>query len=144
MKALPILNAVGCLFLVGFIVVQWNDGQKLQKKLNTALINERNTQNEKIEVEKRVFQLQSDVDNLKSSVDLMKAEAEEAKKKIADGELLAHQLHTGLTFNFAHFEALNTAIEQRNGQIESLNSSLVATRRRLDEAIEKLKQAGAR
>lgn len=144
LKIVPILNAVGCFFLVAFIVAQWKANQDLEKSVRAARLAERVAQNEKIEIEKRTVQLQTDVDNLKASVDSMKAEAEEAKKKIADGELLVNQLHTGLSFSHAHFQALDQAILERNARIAQLNSSLVATRNRLDQAIAELKKAGAR
>jgi hypothetical protein len=143
LKALPILNAIGCIFLAGFIVFQWNSAQKIDKDLRASRLNERIVLNEKIEVEKRVVQLQTDVDNLKASIELMRTDEEIAKKKIADGEVLANQLHAGLSFSAAHFIAMDQAILERNARITELNSSLVATRKRLDDAITELKKAGA-
>lgn len=144
LKVVPILNAVGCLFLVAFIIAQWKTGQDLQNELRAARLAERNVRNEKIEIEQQTFKLQADVDSLKAAVDSMRSEAEAAKKKTADDELLISQLGVGLNFSYVNFQALNQAVEERNSRIDQLNSSLVATRRRLDEAIEKLKQAGAR
>ena len=143
MKFLPILNAVGCGFLVVILVAQWKMSQELDKELRAARLAERNTHNEKIEVENRVTQLLADIDNLKATIDIMRKEADEAKKRIADGEVLANQLHTGLTFSLGNFEALELAVTERNARIAELNSSLAATRRRLDEAVERLKQAAA-
>ena len=144
LKALPSLNAAGCLFLAVFVVVQWHQSQQLDKDLRASRLNERNVQNEKVVVEQRVVQLQTDVDNLKASIEAMKAEAEVLKKKVQDGELLANQQHTGLAFSHAYFTAMDQAITQQNERISSLNSSLGATRKRLDEAIAELKKAGAR
>ena len=132
------------MFLVAFIIAQWKMGQDLQKDLRASRLTERNTSNAKVEIEKRTRQLQADVDNLKASVDLMRKEEEAAKKKIADGELLANQLNTGLAYSYANFDALDKAIQERNSRIVQLNSALSATRGRLDEAIAKLKEAGAR
>ena len=150
MKVLPILNAIGCLFLVGFIVVQWKGAQVLDKQLRAAKLSERNIQNEKVEVEQRVIQLQVDVDTLKGSIESMKLEAEAAKKKISEHDELVQHLHTALSFNFAYFNAFDQAladrdkaIADRNSRISDLNTSLVATRKRLDEAIDELKKAGA-
>lgn len=144
MKVLPILNAIGCLFLVGFIFVQWHDGQKLDKALRTAKINERNIQNEKVLVEQRVVQMQVDVDTLKGSIESLKAGEEQLKKEIASGKEVIHYQHTGLSFCSAYFIALEQAVVDRNAKITELNSSLVATRKRLDEAIAELRKAGAR
>jgi chromosome segregation ATPase len=144
LKALPILNAVGCFFLVGFIVFQWNEGQKLEKDLRAARLAERNAQNEKVEVEQRAYQLQVDVDTLKGSIESMKAEAELVKKKTAEDALHLNLLHTGLAFNQAYFTAMDQAIAERNARISELNSALAAARQRLDAAIAELKKAGAR
>jgi chromosome segregation ATPase len=144
LKILPIINAVGCLFLVGFIFVQWHDGQKLDKALRSARLSERNTQNEKVLVEQRVVQMQVDVDTLKGSIESLKAGEELMKKEIEGGKELAHHQHTGLSFAAAHLTALEQAVVERNATITELNASLVATRKRLDEAITELKKAGAR
>lgn len=141
MKALPIINAAGCLILIAFIITQWTTNQEQEKALRASRLAERNTLNGKIEAENRATQLQADIDNLKATLDLMRKEADEAKVKITDGEVLAQQLQTGLVFNAAHFDALNQGIADRDARITELTSSLVATRKRLDEAIEKLKQA---
>jgi chromosome segregation ATPase len=144
LKVLPILNAVGCVVLIGFIFVQWKDNQELTKKHRASLLAERKTQNEKVELEKRIFHLQADVDTLKGSIESMKIEAEAAEKKIADNEVLVNQLHTGLSFNLAYFTAMDQAIDERNARISALNDTLAAARKRLDEAIAELKKAGAR
>lgn len=151
MKALPILNAVGCLFLAAFIVVQWKQTQSLDKQLRASRLAERTVQNEKVEVENRVTQLLVDVDQLKGAVEEMKKELDEAKKKALQDEENLNFLHRGLTFNMAHFTNLeqavavrDQAIAERNARISELNGSIVATRKRLDEAIAQLKQAGAR
>ncbi len=144
MKALPILNAIGCLFLVCFIFVQWHDGQKLDKALRTARLSERNTQNEKVLVEQRVVQMQVDIDTLKGSIESLKAGEVLLKKEIESGKELAHHQHTGLSFAAAHLTALDQAVTERNAKITELNSSLIASRKRLDEAITELKKAGAR
>lgn len=144
LKVLPILNAVGCLFLVGFVVVQWQDNQNLEKDLRAARLAERITQNEKIEVEQKVIALQTDVDSLKASIELMKKEAEEKEKEIADGKELTGFLNRGIIFTAAHLQAMEKAVEERNARIVELNGSLGATRKRLDEAIAELRKAGAR
>lgn len=144
LKVLPILNAVGCLFLVGFVVVQWQDNQNLEKDLRAARLAERITQNEKIEVEQKVIALQTDVDSLKASIELMKKEADDAKKKIADGEELAGFLNRGIVYTSAYLQAMEKAVEERNARISELSGSLAATRKRLDDAVAELRKAGAR
>jgi len=131
-------------FLVGFIFVQWHDGQKLDKALRAARLSERNTQNEKVLVEQRVVQLQVDIDTLKGSIESLKAGEEMLKKEIEAGKEVIHHQHTGLSFSAAHLNALDQAVTDRNARIAELNSSLVATRKRLDDAITELKKAGAR
>lgn len=143
-KVLPILNAAGCLFLVGFIFVQWKGGQDLQSELHEARKNEILAKNEKVEIEKRTFQLQSDVDGLKASVESINKTAEEAEKALAEKSAQADALNTGLTQAQDQFKQWEEAIKARDAKIGELNTALVATRKRLDEAIAKLKEAGAR
>jgi len=151
LKALPILNAIGCLFLVSFIVVQWKETQSLDKQLRASRLAERTVQNEKIEVENRVTQLLVDVDQLKGAVEEMKKEIDAAKQKAVLDEENLNFLHRGLTFNLVYFTAFDQALAdrdkailERNARISDLNGSLAATRKRLDEAIAQLKLAGAR
>ena len=144
MKILPILNAVGCVFLVGFIFVQWNESQRVKDDLHEARKNEIVAKNEKIEIEKRTNQLQMDVDGLKASVDSMRQATEKAEKDLLDKTAQADQLNTGLTQAQDQFKKWEDAIKERDAKIGELNIQLGATRKRLDEAITELKKAGAR
>jgi len=142
-RALPILNAIGCVFLIAFIFVQWNAGQRLQDSLHETRKNEITARNEKIDVEKRAFQLQADVDGLKASVDSLQEATETAEKALVERTAQADALNTGLTQAQEQFKQWEEAIKARDAKITELNTALVATRKRLDEAIAKLKEAGA-
>ena len=92
----------------------------------------------------RAAQLHSDLDGLKASVDSMKAEAEEAGKLLAEQAQQAGLLDAQALKIEEQRKLWEEAIKARDEKIAELNHSLVATRTRLDEAIAKLKQAGAR
>jgi len=49
---LPIINAVGCVVLVGFILIQWFGGRVLDKKLHDAQEREILEKNARFEAEK--------------------------------------------------------------------------------------------
>ena len=143
MRALPILNAVGCVFLIGFIFVQWKAGQKLQDALHESRKSEILVRNEKVDLEKRTFQLQADVDGLKASVDSLQEATETAEKALAERTAQADALNTGLSQAQEQFKQWEEAIKARDAKIAELNTTLVTARKRLDEAIAKLKEAGA-
>lgn len=144
MKIVPILNSVGCLFLVVFILVQWHQGQVLEKELHQTKKREIIALNEKVELEKRAGQLQSDVDGLKSSMESLKEASENAEKALAERTAQADALNAGMTQAQEQFKQWEEAIKQRDTKIAEMNTALIATRKRLDEAIAELKKAGAR
>lgn len=145
------LNAAGCLVLVGFIVLQWRGGQELTRQLHESRSREILESNARVDAEKAVGQLQSDVDGLKVSIDSIRAAAETAEKERAAKAAEVERLAAALV---AAQEAVKTweqavkerdaAIVARDGKLRELNDALVATRKRLDEAVAELKKAAAR
>lgn len=150
-RFLPWLNAAGCLVLVGFILLQWRGGQALTRQLHESRSREILESNARMDAEKAVAQLQSDLDGLKVSIDSIRSAAESAEKeraaKAAEVERLAAALVTAQdavkTWELAVKER-DAAIAARDGKLRELSDALVATRKRLDEAVAELKKAGAR
>lgn len=150
-RLLPIINAVGCLVLIAFILIQWLDDSALNKKLNsveTALIHETNA---RTSAEFHSQKLQQDIDGLKASIDSIRKDAEEHEKSLEASNAEVTALNAGLLTAQenakAWEEALKTrdeAIAKRDEKIKELNTSVISTRKRLDEAIAELKKAGAR
>ncbi len=150
-KVLPIVNAVGCVVLVGFILIQWVGGSALGKKLHeteSKFILERNA---RTEAEHHAKKLQGDIEGLKASIDSIRKDAETYEKDLEAKSAEVTALNAGLLDAQekvkAWEEALKTrdeAIAKRDEKIKELNANLISTRKRLDEAIAQLKKAGAR
>lgn len=154
---LPIINAVGCVVLVGFILIQWFGGRVLDKKLHDAQEREILEKNARFEAEKKVGQLQSDIQGLKDSVDSIRQAAEAAEKEVTLKNEEIAKFAAGLEEAKAKIltweqavkerdEALqkrDAALAERDSKIKEVNGQLVATRKRLDEAVAELKQAAA-
>jgi peptidoglycan hydrolase CwlO-like protein len=157
-KVLPIINAVGCVVLVGFILVQWFGGQLLSKELHEAKSREINEKNARFEAEKKAKTLQSDIEGLKGSVDSLRQATDDAQKLVELKEediakfsaALEEAKAKILTWEQAvkeRDEALqkrDAALAERDSKLKEINGQLVATRKRLDEAVAELKKAGAR
>lgn len=157
-RLLPIVNAIGCLVLAGFILVQWFDGKSVEKDLHEARSQTILEKNARMELEERAKLLQSDVEGLKASIESIQAAAEIAEKKLAeqsvqfDATVKALEEAQGKVKEWeeavkARDEAIalrDTKLKETTEKVVELNSSLVSTRRRLDEAVAELKKAGAR
>ena len=150
-RVLPFVNVAGCLVLAGFIVIQWRGGQILSEELRESRSREILEKNARFDAEKMSRQLQADLDGLKASIDSIQQAAAEAEKTMAAKEEEAKGL-AGLVTQAqdqiktweAAVKARDEAIVQRDAKLKELNEALVATRKRLDEAVAELKKAGAR
>ncbi len=148
---LSILNAIGCLVLAGFILIQWRGGQSLSRELHQSRSREILETNARLEAEKLAKGLQADLDGLKASIDSIQQAAavaeEEMAAKVEEARGLAG-LVTEAQNQIKTWEeavkARDEAIVQRDAKLKELNEALVATRARLDEAVAELKKAGAR
>jgi len=150
-RLLPILNAVGCAVLMVLVVIQWKGGQSLEDQLRDSRAQTASEMKGREDAEKHAVQLQSDVDGLKASIDSMREgsvrdrkTAEDAGKFASDkaGEVGALTINLGKAEE--QLKVWEEAVKSRDEKLKELNDDLVATRQRLDEAIAKLKQAGAR
>lgn len=143
-RVLPILNAVGCLVLAGLVVVQWSKELALDQKLS-RLGTELTTAKEQAATEtKRAADLERDISVLKESIESSQQASEQATRKFAEKETQSASLEAEITVAREQVETWQSAIAARDAKLRSLNEDLSATRRRLDEAIAKLKEAGAR
>lgn len=156
-RSLPIVNAVGCVVLVGFILIQWFGGQQLDQQLHEAKSREILEKNARFEAEKRANQLQSDIQGLKDSVDSIRQAADAAEKELTIKNEEIAKFAAGLEEAKATIttweqavkerdEAIqkrDAALAERDSKLKEVNGQLVATRKRLDEAVAELKKAGA-
>ena len=150
-RVLPFINVAGCLVLAGFIVIQWRGGQLLSEELRESRSREILEKNARMDAEKMSRQLQADIDGLKASIDSIQQAAAEAEKNMAAKEEeskglagLVSQAQDQIKTWEEAVKARDEAIVQRDAKLKELNEALVATRKRLDEAVAELKKAGAR
>ena len=143
-RVLPILNAIGCLALTGLVVAQWSkeridlrDSQKLQSQLILS-------QQVLADELKKSAALEKDIEVLKESIELTRKAGEQATLSLTDQSRLTENLQTELGSAREQITAWEAAIRERDAKLLHLNSDLIATRERLNEAISKLKAAGAR
>jgi hypothetical protein len=143
-----ILNAVGCLFLAGFIFVQWLGGTKLEDELMAARREVAEEGKARAEAEKRAAALSADIEGLKTSIDLIRRDAEEQVKATKEQAGQAQELHTNLVqaqeqmkLMDEAIKARDEAIKTRDTKLKEYSDALLATRKRLDEAVAKLKEA---
>ena len=147
-RVLPFVNVAGCLVLAVFIVIQWRGGQVLSDELQQSRSREILEKNARMDAEKMSRQLQADIDGLKASIDSIQQAAAEAEKAMAakeeEAKGLAGQAQDQIKTWEEAVKARDEAIVQRDAKLKELNEALVATRKRLDEAVAELKKAGAR
>ena len=143
-RALPILNAIGCLALTAVIVAQWRKERSLNGAL-AGLRTELAAANEQTAAEsRRRTTLEHDIAVLKEAIEDTQQAAESSAHTLAEKDQLATQLQTDLDAARAQVTAWETALKTRDERIRSLDAELAAARKRLDAAIAKLKAAPAR
>jgi chromosome segregation ATPase len=138
-RVLPILNAIGCIVLTGVILLQW----KKERALDSSLVSLRSQLTEARELatreSSRAANLERDIIVLKESIEAIQKSAEATNQALSKQQIET----SGLTgeINAAREQILSwqTAIAERDEKIRSLNSEITATRKRLDEAIRRLK-----
>jgi chromosome segregation ATPase len=150
-RLLPIINAAGCLVLVGFIFFQWFGGKVLNEKLHgmeAKLIVEENA---RVNAEFEANKLQKDIEGLKASIDSIRKDSEANAKDLEAKSAEVTALNSGILEAQTKvkewedaLKARDEAITQRDEKIKELNATVISTRKRLDEAIDQLKKAGAR
>lgn len=140
-RVLPVLNAIGCLLLTGLVVAQWRKERMLDGTL-TELRGEVFTARQQAadEAERRAA-LQRDIAVLKESIEATQQAAEASARSLAEKDRMATQLQRDLTAARAQVTTWETSLKARDERIRSLDADLAATRKRLAEAIARLKDA---
>ncbi len=148
-RILPIANLIGCLLITGIIVVQWLKERVVHlqiQDLNKELVAAR----DEVSSEKaRVLALENDVSQLKESVESTMEARKEAEENLArvtaeQNARVAEQTAAAQKVIQEQTQVWEKAIADRDERIRELGASLNATRARLDTAVQKLKEAGAR
>lgn len=144
-RFLPILNLVGCVLVTGVILAQWRKEQQLGNQVKAISQELVASHDQTAEAEKRATALEGDVAQLKESI-----EATAAANRLAEAENVRvttehhEKMNALITAAEGQAQTWQAAIAERDAKIKELGSSLSATRTRLNEAIAKLKEAGAR
>ncbi len=143
-RILPILNSIGCLALTGLVVSQWcKERNYLHEKL--VLESAVTAAKDRLENEtKHSAALGRDIVALKETIEITRKSTEESTRILAEQNNRSGNLETELTAAREQVKTWEASIAARDAKLRNLNADLTATRARLDEAIAKLKSAGAR
>lgn len=144
-RFLPLLNLVGCILVTGVIFFQWRKEQGLDQRIRSISQELATSRDQTAVAEKRVLVLTGDVAQLKESIEATAAArvlTEEENARIATEH--DEKMAAFATTAEQQVKTWQAAIAERDAKINELNSSLAATRSRLNEAISKLKEVGAR
>ncbi len=140
-RVLPILNAIGCLLLTGLVVAQWRKERTLDGTLTELRGDLATARQQAADETERRAALERDIAVLKESIEATQQAAETAARSLAEKDQVATRLQTDLTAAREQVTAWETALKARDERIRSLDADLAATRKRLDEAIARLKAA---
>ena len=143
-RFLPFINALGCLALAGVILVQWNKERALDgtiSQLRSELSEARAAADAQ---RQRMASLERDISVLKESLEATQQATEVATRALEEKEAAGELLVGELAAVRAQVALWQEAIAGRDEKIRELGEELVATRARLDTALVRLKEAGAR
>jgi septal ring factor EnvC (AmiA/AmiB activator) len=143
-RALPILNALGCLILTGLVILQWNKERRLNTTLDEVKTELSNSIEQATTESKRGKMLDQDIAVLKESLEIAQQANDATTRSLQSKETLANELESKLAAANAQLETWRTAIDARDEKLRALNRELTATRGRLDDAIAKLKASAAK
>ncbi|MEI7910708.1 MAG: hypothetical protein WCK77_13810 [Verrucomicrobiota bacterium] len=147
-RALTLVNAAGCLVLGLLLVLQWHKERGLDGRIQQLKVSLVAAQDEHAAACERVKMLESDQQMLKDSIGSLQQAVEAGGKllaerdgEVADLEIELATLDAQVTALDAQLHTWQNAVSERDTRIRSLNAELTSARRRLDEAIAKLKAA---
>ncbi len=138
-RSLPMINAVGCLVLAAVVFTQWGKESRADDAMDKLRV-ELAAASDLAETEaRRSADLERDIAVLKQSFEATRLAAVTAQKQNGTAAMES-QLATARK----QVETWKTSLALRESRIHELEAELVTVRRRLDEAVVRLKQAGAR
>ena len=142
-RALPLINAIGCLALTGLVIVQWRKERTLEGSLRNLKSELSATQDKADGESRRRTALERDIEVLKEAIAATQQSTERATRDLAEKDMQASRLLAELNAAREKITLWEAALNARDERIQSLDANLSATRKRLEEAIAKLKAAGA-
>lgn len=140
-RALPIVNALGCLALTAVVVAQWRKERAIDETLTARSAELAAAKDLATEEAQRRATLERDITVLKEAIESTQQAAETAIRDLAEKDQTIAQLQTELTAAREQVTAWETSLKVRDERISTLDADLAATRKRLDEAIARIKAA---
>ena len=138
------INAIGCLLLIALIVVQWR-GEYISGRELVGLRTSLAEANAKLAEENaRCVALERDLQVLKDAAEQSGKAVESGKSVGMTKDARIVELESALKRAGGDVDKWQSAIAQRDDRIRKLDAELNEARRRLNEAVTKLKAAGAR
>mgnify|MGYP000008647089 FL=1 len=143
-RTLTWINAIGCLLLIALIVVQWR-GEYVSGRELVGLRTSLAEANAKLAEETaRCVALERDLQVLKEAAEQSGKAVESGKSVGMTKDARIAELDAALKQASGDVGKWQAAIVQRDERIRKLEAELNEARRRLNEAVTKLKAAGAR
>lgn len=143
-RTLTWINAVGCMILVAFIVVQWREEYAAGRELARLRISLAESNAKVAEETARCMVLERDLKVLKEAAEQSGKAVESGKSAVMSKDARIAELEVALKQAGGDVGKWQAAIAQRDDRIRKLEADAAEARRRLNEAVNKLKAAGAR
>jgi chromosome segregation ATPase len=143
-RTLTWINAIGCLLLVALVVVQWRGEYVLGREVAVLRTSLAEANAKLAEETTRCVALERDLQVLKDAAEQSGKAVESGKSSAMTKDARIAELESALKRAGGDVDKWQSAIAQRDDRIRKLDAELNEARRRLNEAVAKLKAAGAR
>lgn len=143
-RVLPILNAVGCLALAVLVVVQWQREHEAGRLVGRLREEIAAAHARAAEDARHRAALERDISVLKESIGSIQRTAEKTAAELEERQQLNLALEAEIAAAREQLAVWDEAVKRRDERIATLDEELERTRKRLDEAIARLREAGAR
>ena len=141
LRTLPVINAIGCLALTGLVVAQWRVERARDRDFAALRSSLTEARNQAAEEAKHRATLEHAVSVLKETIESAQQALESATASLAESTELNTRLQAELDAAHEQLTAWEAALKTRDERIQKLNTELTATRKRLEQAIARLKAA---
>lgn len=143
-RGMALVNAVGCLVLGLLLVLQWRKQLVLDERIQDLKAGVVAARDQFTAERERTEMLGSEQAMLKESIESLQKTAEASGKLLAERDCRIAALDAQVAALEAQLKPWEAAIGQRDARIRILGADLTNARRRLDEAIARLKAADDR
>ncbi len=143
-RGLTLVNAAGCLVLGLLLILQWRKEFALDEQMQELQASLVAARDQHAAARERAVMLETEQELLKQSIGSMQQAAEATGKLLTEREAQVTELTARIATLEAQIKVWQDAIVRRDTSIRTLNAELAACRRRLEEAITKLKAADTR